>query len=102
MRIERRGLLAGLGALGAAASLTRAKRTAAATPVKLTLPLAAARHLSFAFVARRLGYFAKRGLDVTIDRGFGSTQVCVPVDQRQYDFGLLDLAVMAGCARAWI
>ena len=61
MRVERRGLLAGLGALGAAASLTRAKRTAAATPVKLTLPLAAARHLSFAFVARRLGYFAKRG-----------------------------------------
>jgi NitT/TauT family transport system substrate-binding protein len=98
MRIERRALLAGLGALGAAASLTRAKRAAAATPVKLTLPWLPLGTYSFAFVARRLGYFAKRGLDVTIDRGFGSTQVCVPVDQGQYDFGLLDLAVMAGCA----
>jgi hypothetical protein len=29
----------------------------------------------------------------TIDRGFGSTKVCVPVDQGQYDFGLLDMAV---------
>ena len=38
MGIERRALLADLGALGAAASLTRAKRAAAATPVKLTLP----------------------------------------------------------------
>ena len=97
MGIERRALLAGLGALGAAANLTPAK-PAAATPVKLTLPWLPLGTYSFAFVARRLGYFAKRGLDVTIDRGFGSTQVCVPVDQGQYDFGLLDLAVMAGCA----
>jgi hypothetical protein len=36
---------------------------------------------SYVFVAKRLGYFEKRGLDVTIDRGFGSTKVCVPVDQ---------------------
>ena len=61
MRVERRGLLAGLGALGAAASLTRAKRAAAATPVKLTQPWLPLGTYSFAFVARRLGYFAKRG-----------------------------------------
>ena len=53
---------------------------------------------SFTFVAKKLGYWEKRGLDLSIDRGFGSTKVCVPVDQGQYDFGLLDMAVLAGCA----
>ena len=65
--------------------------------------VASARHLQFLFFARKLGYWEKRGLTVSIDRGFGSTKVCVPVDQGQYDFGLIDLAVMAGCAgRGWI
>jgi NitT/TauT family transport system substrate-binding protein len=45
-----------------------------------------------------MGFWEKRGLDVTIDRGFGSGKVCVPVDQGQYDFGILDLAVMMNCA----
>src|SRR6185295_3715742 len=50
------------------------------------------------FVAKKLGFWEKRGLDVTIDRGFGSGKVCVPVDQGQYDFGILDLAVLMNCA----
>jgi NitT/TauT family transport system substrate-binding protein len=66
--------------------------------IKMTLPWLPLGTFSFAFVAKRLGYWESRGLDVKIDRGFGSTKVCVPVDQGQYDFGLLDLAVMAGCA----
>ena len=69
----------------------------AATPIKLTLPWLPLGTYSFTFVAKKLGYWEKRGLDVTIDRGFGSTKVCVPVDQGQYDFGLLDMAVQAGC-----
>jgi len=97
MDVERRAVVGGLGALAAAAMGVTA-RASAATPVKLTLPWLPLGTYSFAFVAKRLGYFAERGLEVTIDRGFGSTQVCVPVDQGQYDFGLLDLAVMAGCA----
>src|SRR5260221_1261799 len=71
----------------------------AATPIKLTLPWLPLGTYSFTFVAKKLGYWEKRGLDVTIDRGFGSTKVCVPVDQGQYDFGLIDMAVHAGCAR---
>jgi NitT/TauT family transport system substrate-binding protein len=69
----------------------------AATPIKLTLPWLPLGTYSFTFVAKKLGFWEKRGLDVSIDRGFGSTKVCVPVDQGQYDFGLLDMAVQAGC-----
>jgi NitT/TauT family transport system substrate-binding protein len=70
----------------------------AATPIKMTLPWLPLGTFSFAFVAQKLGYWEKRGLDVTIDRGFGSGKVCVPVDQGQYDFGWLDMAVMMNCA----
>src|SRR5262249_14372112 len=66
----------------------------AATPVKMTLPWLPLGTFSYAFVTKKMGFWEKRGLDVTIDRGFGSGRVCVPVDQGQYDFGVLDLAVM--------
>lgn len=99
MNPKRRAFLEGLGAVGAAAAIgLPSRRASAATPVKLTLPWLPLGTYSYVFVAKKLGYFDKRGLHVTIDRGFGSTAVCVPVDQGQYDFGLLDLAVMAGCA----
>src|SRR6516165_8571122 len=70
----------------------------AATPIKFTLPWLPLGTFSFTFVAKALGFWQKRGLDVTIDRGFGSGKVCVPVDQGQYDFGIIDLAVMMNCA----
>jgi NitT/TauT family transport system substrate-binding protein len=64
----------------------------------MTLPWLPLGTFSFAFVAKKLGFWEKRGLDVSIDRGFGSGKVCVPVDQGQYDFGPLDMAVMMNCA----
>jgi ABC-type nitrate/sulfonate/bicarbonate transport system substrate-binding protein len=70
----------------------------AATPVKLTLPWLPVGTYTFVFAAKGKGFWEKRGLDVSIDRGFGSGRVCVPVDQGQYDFGLIDLAVMMNCA----
>src|SRR3981081_377648 len=83
----------------------------AATSVKMTLPWLPLGTFSYAFVANKMGFWEKRGLDVTIDRGFGSGRVgvpappvfgagrvCWPVDQGQYDFGILDLAVMMNCA----
>src|SRR5262245_24302520 len=81
------------GAFGISAPAT----APAATPIKLPLPWLPLATYIFTFVAKKLEYWEKRGLDVTIDRGFGSTKVCVPVDQGQYDFGLLDMAVQAGC-----
>jgi NitT/TauT family transport system substrate-binding protein len=100
MTLHRRSLLklAGLGATSSALGISAPAIVRAATPIKLTLPWLPLGTYSFTFVAKKLGYWDKRGLDVTIDRGFGSTKVCVPVDQGQYDFGLLDMAVQAGCA----
>ncbi|HLI11619.1 MAG TPA: ABC transporter substrate-binding protein [Alphaproteobacteria bacterium] len=99
MAIKRRsflkcsGALAVAGAMGLAPAIVRAN-----TPVKMTLPWLPLGTFSFTFVAKKMGFWEKRGLDVTIDRGFGSGKVCVPVDQGQYDFGLLDMAVMMNCA----
>ena len=98
MTLQRRSFLGGVGALTAAAALGAPRSALANTAVKFTLPWLPLGTYSFCFVARKLGFWEKRGLNVSIDRGFGSTKVCVPVDQGQYDFGLIDLAVMAGCA----
>ena len=99
MALHRRSFLklAGIAGTSGAFGICAPAIVRAATPIKLTLPWLPLGTYSFTFVAKKLGYWEKRGLDVTIDRGFGSTKVCVPVDQGQYDFGLLDVAVQAGC-----
>jgi len=95
MALHRRSFLklAGIAGTGSAFGICAPAIVRAATPIKLTLPWLPLGTYSFTFAAKKLGYWEKRGLDVTIDRGFGSTKVCVPVDQGQYDFGLLDMAV---------
>ncbi len=99
MALHRRSFLKLAGAAGASGAFGIDNSAAAreANPIKLTLPWLPLGTYSFTFVAKKLGFWEKRGLDVSIDRGFGSTKVCVPVDQGQYDFGLLDMAVQAGC-----
>jgi NitT/TauT family transport system substrate-binding protein len=101
MTVDRRSFLKYSGALGLGGALQGPIQTfaqGAKTPVKLTLPWLPLGTFSYAFVAKKMGFFEKHGLDVTIDRGFGSGKVCVPVDQGQYDFGILDLSVMMNCA----
>ncbi len=100
MKLHRRSLLrlAGSAAASAGLGISAPAIVRAATAVKLTLPWLPLGTYSYTFVAKKLGFWEKRGLDVTIDRGFGSGRVCVPVDQGQYDFGLIDLAVMMNCA----
>jgi NitT/TauT family transport system substrate-binding protein len=97
--IHRRSFMALAGAAGitGAAGISAPWIARAATPIRLTLPWLPLGTFSFAFVAKALGFWEARGLDVTIDRGFGSGKVCVPVDQGQYDFGIIDLAVMMNC-----
>lgn len=99
MTFTRRSLLRAAGVLGGTGSLGIAmpRIGRAATPIKITLPWLPLGTYSYVFVAKEMGFFEKRGLDVTIDRGFGSGKVCVPVDQGQYDFGLTDLSVMMTC-----
>src|SRR5262249_46133636 len=70
----------------------------AATPVKMTLPWLPLGTFSYAFVANKMGFWDKRGLEVTIDRAFGPGSVRVPVDQGQYTFGVLGMAVMMNWA----
>src|SRR3984885_15425339 len=100
MKFSRRSVmrLAGLVGTGAAFGFDRLTSACAAAPVKVTLPWLPLGTFSYTFVAKKLGFWEKRGLDVTIDSGFGSGKVCVPVDQGQYDFGIIDLAVMMNCA----
>jgi NitT/TauT family transport system substrate-binding protein len=99
-RLHRRSFLrlAGVAGAGSVFGVSAPAIMHAATPVKMTLPWLPLGTFSYAFVAKKMGFWEKRGLDVTIDRGFGSGKVCVPVDQGQYDFGILDLAVMMNCA----
>jgi NitT/TauT family transport system substrate-binding protein len=101
MTIDRRSFLKFAGAIGGGSMLSfpmPAIVRGATTPVKLTLAWLPLGTFSYAYVAKKMGFFEKRGLDVTIDRGFGSGKVCVPVDQDQYDFGVIDLSVMMNCA----
>lgn len=101
MNFNRRSFLKYAGVAGASSMLSLSMPAivrGATTPVKLTLAWLPLGTFSYAFVAKKMGFFSERGLDVTIDRGFGSGRVCVPVDQGQYDFGVIDLSVMMTCA----
>jgi NitT/TauT family transport system substrate-binding protein len=99
MAFNRRSFLKYAGAVGGGSMLSfpMPAIVRGATPVKLTLAWLPLGTFSYSFVAKKMGFFEKRGLDVTIDRGFGSGRVCVPVDQGQYDFGVIDLSVMMNC-----
>jgi ABC-type nitrate/sulfonate/bicarbonate transport system substrate-binding protein len=100
MTISRRSFLAATAAIAASAplaSLIPAARAQSATKVKFTLPWIPHGGYTSVFVAKKLGAWEKRGVDVTIDRGFGSGEVCKTLGLGQYDFGNLDIGVMTNC-----
>jgi len=57
------------GAVGAsgALSISVPSIARAATEVKLTLPWLPLGTFSYAFIAKKMGFWEKRGLDVTVD-----------------------------------
>jgi NitT/TauT family transport system substrate-binding protein len=101
MAYNRRSFLksAGAAATGSMLGLASSAKIGAAEAalVKLTLPWLPLGTYTHPFVAKKIGAWQQRDLEVSIDRGFGSGKVCVPVDQGQYDFGLIDMAVMMNC-----
>lgn len=94
MRLSRRRFLAGTAAALAAVPAARAQSL---TPVKFTLPWIPHGGFTHYFVAKKRGLWEQRGLNVTIDRGFGSGEVCKTLGLAQYDFGEIDFGVMTNC-----
>jgi NitT/TauT family transport system substrate-binding protein len=97
MTISRRRFLAGSAAAVVGAGGARAARAQAPTKIKFTLPWIPHGGYTHVFVAKKLGFWEKRGLDVSIDRGFGSGEVCKTLGLGQYEFGSIDLGVMINC-----
>jgi NitT/TauT family transport system substrate-binding protein len=69
----------------------------ALTRVRFTLPWIAHGGFTHVFVAKKLGFWERRGLDVSIDRGFGSGEVCKTLALGRHEFGEIDLGVMIKC-----
>src|SRR6266508_4018841 len=98
MTITRRSFLAGTAATAAAVTAgIPAARAQSQTKLKFTLPWIPHGGYTHVFVAKKLGFWEKRGLDVAIDRGFGSGEVCKTLGLGQYDFGSIDFGVMTNC-----
>jgi NitT/TauT family transport system substrate-binding protein len=81
-----------------AAPFIAAARAHAATKVTFCLPWIPHGGYAFAFAAKKLGSWNDRGLDVQVDRGFGSGETCKRVALGQYDYGLADFATMVKMA----
>jgi ABC-type nitrate/sulfonate/bicarbonate transport system substrate-binding protein len=99
---RRAALHTGLGALlvASGATMSRSVQAQAARPVKLTLPWLANGSTLFTYVAKNQGFFKKRGLDVTISRGFGSVAAAQAVGAGEFDFGFVFAGgVILGAAR---
>ena len=97
--ITRRGFVKATGAAIAAPMVLRSELGAATeAKLKLSLPWIPHGGYAFLFAAKKLGYWADRGLDVQIDRGFGSGETCKRVALGQYDYALADFGTMVKLA----
>jgi NitT/TauT family transport system substrate-binding protein len=79
------------GALGAALAATALAAPAAATDVKFMMDWAWQGPQAFALVARNSGCFEQNGVDITLDRGFGSGRVPVELASGTYQMGVADI-----------
>jgi len=63
-------------------------------PVRFTMDWAWQGTQSYALIAREKGYFAEEGIDITLERGFGSGRVPVDIAAGTYDMGVADINPM--------
>lgn len=87
-RATRRTLL--LAPLLAAPATLRAQ----GAPIRLTLPWLAQGSTAYAFIAREMGAFSRRGLNVEVTRGFGSVAAAQALAQGQFDYAIVGAGPM--------
>jgi NitT/TauT family transport system substrate-binding protein len=95
--ISRRSLLAGLGGISgiaAACPVLVSFDARAADSINLTLAWIPEGEVAFIYAAKKRGFWEKRGLNVTITRGFGSGESAKTVGLNRYEFGQTDIGVM--------
>ncbi len=92
---SRRAVLkAAAAGAGLAAAPAFIRHAGASTPrkIKFTLPWIPSGQHAYAFVAKK--YWAEKGLDVQIDRGFGSGEAAKAIGLERYEFGEASYSVM--------
>jgi NitT/TauT family transport system substrate-binding protein len=97
-KISRRTWLVGATAAISAPYVSTYDRALAATDLKFALPWIPHGGYAFLFAAKKLGIWGNRGLNVQVDRGYGSGETCKRVALGQYDYGLADFATMVKLA----
>jgi NitT/TauT family transport system substrate-binding protein len=97
-KISRRTWLVGATAAISAPYVSTYDRALAATDLKFALPWIPHGGYAFLFAAKKFGIWGNRGLNVQVDRGYGSGETCKRVALGQYDYGLADFATMVKLA----
>ncbi len=87
IKLSRREMIAG-ALVAAPAVLSGRARAEDLRPISFTLPWVAEGSNAYAFVAKANGYWTKRGLDVQIVRGYGSTAAAQAIGAGRFQFGL--------------
>src|SRR5205823_9118375 len=95
-RLSRRHLLRGMASASAMGALPVfvSTHSSAADAVNLTLPWIPEGEVAFMYAARNQGFWAQRGLEVTITRGFGSGEAAKNVGLKRYEYGQADIGAM--------
>lgn len=91
--ISRREFL-GYAAAGAAAAVAGPALGQPLQKVKYTTPWVAEGSSLYAYVAKRQGFWRKRGYDVEVSRGYGSVAATQAIAQGQFDIGHAVTSVM--------
>lgn len=85
---RRAALAAGTGLL-AAPQIARAQAA-----IKLTLPWLAQGSTAYCYIAKEMGAFQRRGLNVEVTRGFGSVAAAQALAQGQFDYAVVGAGPM--------
>lgn len=87
--LSRRSALAAGTALLAAPHVARAQAA-----IKLTLPWLAQGSTAYCYIAKEMGAFSRRGLNVDVTRGFGSVAAAQALAQGQFDYAVVGAGPM--------